>query len=130
MEQIWTKLHQAAMDVIHAREVSKMIEAGSVAAAIESESGSIYVGVCVDTACTLGVCAERNAMFHMITCGENAIRRVIAVDRDGNAIPPCGVCREFMTQLMPENYRDIEIMMDYSTGRIVTLGDLTPEWWL
>lgn len=130
MEQIWTKLHQAAMDVIHAREVSKMIEAGSVAAAIESESGSIYVGVCVDTACTLGVCAERNAMFHMITCGENAIRRVIAVDRDGNAIPPCGACREFMTQLMPENYRDIEIMMDYSTGRIVTLGDLTPEWWL
>lgn len=107
-----------------------MIEAGSVAAAIESESGSIYVGVCVDTACTLGVCAERNAMFHMITCGENAIRRVIAVDRDGNAIPPCGACREFMTQLMPENYRDIEIMMDYSTGRIVTLGDLTPEWWL
>ena len=130
MEQIWTKLHQAAMDVIHPREVSKMIEAGSVAAAIESESGSIYVGVCVDTACTLGVCAERNAMFHMITCGENAIRRVIAVDRDGNAIPPCGACREFMTQLMPENYRDIEIMMDYSTGRIVTLGDLTPEWWL
>lgn len=130
MEQIWTKLHQAALDVIHPREVSKMIEAGSVAAAIESESGSIYVGVCVDTACTLGVCAERNAMFHMITCGENTIRRVIAVDRDGNAIPPCGACREFMTQLMPENYRDIEIMMDYSTGRIVTLGDLTPEWWL
>ena len=130
MEQIWTKLHQAALDVIHPREVSKMVEAGSVAAAIESESGSIYVGVCVDTACTLGVCAERNAMFHMITCGENAIRRVIAVDRDGNAIPPCGACREFMTQLMPENYRDIEIMMDYSTGRIVTLGDLTPEWWL
>ena len=78
MEQIWTKLHHAAMDVIHPREVSKMIEAGSVAAAIESESGSIYVGVCVDTACTLGVCAERNAMFHMITCGENAIHRVIA----------------------------------------------------
>ena len=63
--------------------------AGSgVAAAIESASGKIYTGVCVDSACTLGVCAERNAIFHMITEGENAIRRVIAVGQDGNAIPP------------------------------------------
>lgn len=130
MEPIWDKLHDAAMEVIQPREVSRMIEAGGVAAAVESASGKIYVGVCIDTACTLGVCAERNAMFHMITCGENAIRRVIAIDRDGNAIPPCGACREFMTQLMPEHYRDIEIMMDDQNNRVVTLGDLTPEWWL
>ena len=130
MEQIWTKLHQAAMDVIRPREVSKMIEAGGVAAAVESVSGNIYTGVCIDTACTLGVCAERNAIFHMITCGENAIRRVIAIDRDGNAIPPCGACREFMTQLMPEHYREIEIMLDYQNHRVVTLGELTPDWWL
>ena len=130
MEPIWNKLHEAAMEVIQPREVSRMIEAGGVAAALESTSGKIYVGVCIDAACTLGVCAERNAMFHMITCGENAIRRVIAIDRDGNAIPPCGACREFMTQLMPEHYRDIEIMMDYQNNRVVTLGDLTPEWWL
>lgn len=130
MEKIWTNLHDAAMKVLNPREISKIIEAGGVAAAIESTSGNIYVGVCVDTACTLGVCAERNAIFNMITNGENAIRRVIAIDRDGNAIPPCGACREFMTQLMPENYRDIEIMMDYANNRVVTLGDLTPEWWI
>ena len=130
MEPIWNKLHEAAMEVLHPREVSKMIEAGGVAAAVESINGNIYVGVCIDTACTLGVCAERNAIFHMITCGENAIRRVIAIDGDGNAIPPCGACREFMTQLMPEDYKGIEIMMDYQKGRVVTLGDLTPEWWL
>lgn len=130
MEKIWSKLHDAAMKVLNPREISKIIEAGGVAAAVESTSGNIYVGVCVDTACTLGVCAERNAIFNMITNGENAIRRVIAIDRDGNAIPPCGACREFMTQLMPENYRDIEIMMDYANNRVVTLGDLTPEWWI
>ena len=107
-----------------------MIEAGGVAAAVESVSGKIYVGVCIDTACTLGVCAERNAMFNMITNGETAIRRVIAVDCNGKAIPPCGACREFMTQLMPDDYCAIEIMLDYERGRIVTLCDLTPEWWL
>lgn len=130
MNEKWNELYDSAKKVLRPRDVSKIIEAGGVAAAVESISGNIYVGVCVDTACTLGVCAERNAMFHMITNGENAIKRVIAIDRDGKAIPPCGACREFMTQLMPENYRDIEIMMDYENGRVVTLGELTPEWWL
>ena len=130
MNDIWNRLHDAAMHVRKPRNVSRMIEAGSVAAAVESVNGNIYSGVCIDTACTLGVCAERNAIFSMITNSEDAIRRVIAIDRDGNAIPPCGACREFMTQLMPDDYRAIEIMTDYSTGRVVTLGDLTPEWWL
>ena len=130
MNDIWNRLHDAAMHVRKPRDVSRMIEAGSVAAAVESVNGNIYSGVCIDTACTLGVCAERNAIFSMITNGEDAIRRVIAINRDGNAIPPCGACREFMTQLMPDDYRAIEIMTDYSTGRVVTLGDLTPEWWL
>lgn len=130
MDCVWNDLYEAARKVLKPRDVSKIIEAGGVAAAVESVSGKIYVGVCVDTACTLGVCAERNAIFNMITYGEDEIRRVIAIDRDGKAIPPCGACREFMTQLMPENYRNIEIMMDYEKNRVVTLGELTPEWWI
>ena len=107
-----------------------MIEAGGVAAAIESASGKIYTGVCVDTACTLGICAERNAIFHMLTCGENEIRRVFAISAEGKALAPCGACRELMVQLMPEGYKDIQIMMDYEQEKIVTLGTLTPEWWI
>ena len=66
----------------------------------------------------------------MITNGENGICRLIAVDRNGKAIPPCDACREFMTQIMSENYRSIEIMLDYEKEKIVTLGELTPEWWI
>ena len=127
---IWDELYSAAKSVLNPRKISEWMEAGGVAAAIESESGKIYTGVCVDGACSLGICAERNAIFNMITNGEDSIKRVIAIDRDGKAIPPCGACREFMTQLMPEGYRSIEIMMDYENERIVTLGDLTPEWWI
>ena len=130
MNEVWTALYRAAIKVLKPREVSRMIEAGGVAAAVESASGKIYVGACVDTACTLGICAERNAIFNMLTNGEDAIRRVIAVDRDGKAIPPCGACRELMAQLMPEDYQNIEIMLNDATGRIVTLGEMTPEWWL
>ena len=127
---IWDELYHAAMAVIRQRQVSRVIEAGGVAAAVESASGKVYVGVCVDTACSLGICAERNAIFHMMTCGEDAIRRVLAVDSRGRVLPPCGACRELMVQLMPETYRDVEVLMDYETGRAVTLGELTPEWWL
>lgn len=49
---------------------------------------------------------------------------------DGKAVPPCGAGRELMAQLMPEHYQDIEIMLDYEKNRVVTLGELAPEWWI
>lgn len=130
MEQIWEELYQAAKAVQKPREVSDRIYAGGVAAAIESASGKIYTGVCVDTSCTLGICAERNAMFNMITNGENEIKRVLALMPDGTTAAPCGACREFMTQLMPGRYHDVEIMLDYANEKVATLGELTPEWWI
>ena len=99
-------------------------------AAILSKSGTIYTGVCIDTCSTLGICAERNAIFNMITNGEQEIDKVICVLEDGTNGAPCGACCERMVQLMPETYNDIEIMVDYQAKRIVKLGDITPEWWI
>lgn len=126
----WDQLYLAARKVQQEREISSWVEAGSVSAALLTEKGTIYAGVCIDTACSLGMCAERSAIAAMITNGENVIDRLLAVGRDGKAIPPCGACREFMTQLMPETYRSIEIMMDYEKKKAVTLGELTPAWWI
>ncbi len=130
MNEIWMKLYEAAKAVQNPIVISERMEAGGVAAAIESTNGNIYVGVCVDTACSLGICAERNAMLNMITNGEHEIRRVLAIMPDGKTGAPCGACREFMTQLMPRKYQNVEIMMDYETGKTATLGELTPEWWV
>lgn len=130
MEKIWNKLYNAAKNVLNPRKISSIIEAGGVSAALEAESGKIYVGVCVDSACSLGICAERNAIFNMITNGEYKIKKIIAINSEGKAIPPCGACRELMSQLMPSDYKKIEIMLDYEKCNIVTLGDLTPEWWI
>ena len=129
-EWMWTRLYEAAKSVQNERKISDYVDAGGVAAAIMSTSGKIYTGVCVDTCSTLGICAERNAIFHMLTKGEQEIRKVIAIMPDGKSGAPCGACRELMVQLMPEKYKGIEIMMDYETGRIVTLGEITPEWWI
>lgn len=130
MDAIWKEMYDAAKAVQNGRTVSQYVEAGGVAAAILSGSGKIYTGVCVDTSCTLGVCAERNAIFHMLTCGEQEIARVLALMPDGKVGAPCGACRELMVQLMPGDYQKIEILMDMETGRVVTLDRLTPEWWI
>ena len=126
----WGDLYLAAKAVQNERQISEYVAAGGVSAAILSASGRIYTGVCVDTCCTLGICAERNAIFNMLTNGEHEIRKVLAIMPDGHCGAPCGACRELMTQLTPDSYREIEIMIDYETKRIVTLGELTPEWWI
>lgn len=130
MDECWSRLYDAARAVLNPRKISEWMEAGGVAAAVEAESGRIYTGVCVDGACTLGVCAERNAIFNMITNGESRIKRVIAVGWDGRTMPPCGACRELMAQLMPKDYRGIEIMLNNEKNEVTTLGALTPSWWI
>jgi len=130
MEKVWTEMFNAAKAVLNARTISDYVSCGEVAAAVLSKSGRIYTGVCVDTCSGLGICAERNAIFSMITHGEHEIDKVLCIMPDGSNGAPCGACRELMVQLMAGNYRGIEIMLDYSTGRTVTLGELTPEWWI
>ena len=131
MEQIWHDLYNAARKVQRPKRISDCVEAGGVGAAVLSATGKIYTGVCIDTCSTLGICAERNALFNMITNGEYEFTKVLAVMSSvGRAVPPCGACREFMVQLMPEKYKQVEVMLDYENERIVTLEELTPEWWI
>lgn len=130
MENIWSLLYTEAKNVQKPRKISDYVEAGGVSAAILSKSGKIYTGVCIDTCSTLGICAERNAIFNMITCGEQKIDKVLAIMPDGKCGAPCGACRELIVQLMPETYKDIEIMMDIETERTVKMSDLCPEWWI
>ena len=130
MNEIWKAMFDAAGSVMREERISEYVSAGEVGAAVLSRSGRIYTGVCVDTCSTLGICAERNAIFNMITNGEHEIAKVLAVMPNGKTGAPCGACRELMVQLMPDSYKDIEIMLDYDHNRVVTLGELTPEWWI
>ncbi len=130
MEAIWNEMHKAAKAVQNGRKISDYVEAGGVAAAILSESGKIYTGVCVDTCSTLGICAERNALFNMLTNGEQRVGKVLAIMPNGKTGAPCGACRELLVQLMPESYQDVEIMVDFESGKVTKLGELTPLWWI
>ncbi len=120
------ELYIQAKSVLNPRKLSDAAEAGGVGAALLSESGKVYKGVCIDTACSMGFCAEHAAAAAMITAGESRVLKMIAVGSDGRIMPPCGRCREFISQIHSDNLQT-EVLV--SQGTIVTLQYLLPYDW-
>lgn len=127
-ENIWRTLYERAKAVQCERKLSPLMEVGSVGAAILTDQGNIYTGVCIDTACGMGMCAERNAIANMLTNGESRILKVVAVMPDGSSGTPCGVCREFMMQLGKES-AEIEVLLSLEPLKTIRLGEQLPDWW-
>lgn len=123
LNDIWKKVYDAARAVVNPKKISEQMCSGGVGAAVITKKGNVYTGVCIDTDCSLGMCAERNALSTMITNGEFEIVMVAAVDKKGKVLPPCGACREFMMQL--NNSADIEVLVD-NKGTVILLKDLMP----
>ena len=117
------ELQNKALTVVHPRKLSDYAEAGGVGAAILSGDSNVYVGLCIDTACSMGSCAEHAAAASMVTVGESRVLQMIAVGWAGNIMPPCGRCREFIRQLNDRN-GEAEVMVRADV--VVALKDLLP----
>jgi cytidine deaminase len=96
----------AYQDVIdRARQLARRYEpsedcsAGDVAAIIVAASGREYSGVCVEFECGIGFCTEHAAAAEMLKARESEVALVVAVNRVGEVMPPCGRCREMLWQL-------------------------------
>lgn len=120
------ELYKIAKDTLNPRTLSRSSEAGSVAAAILTDKGNVYTGVCIDTPCSMGFCAEHNAIGAMITAGESQIVKLVAVANEGEIVEPCGRCRELILQVDDENY-NCEILL--KDEKVVTIADLLPHRW-
>lgn len=120
------ELYLLAKSVLNPRRLSEVAEAGGVGAALLSEGGKVYTGVCIDTSSSMGFCAEHAAAAAMVTAGENQVIRMVAVNWDGKVLPPCGRCREFINQLHPHNSK-AKVMVDQK--KVVTLSELLPYDW-
>jgi cytidine deaminase len=120
------ELCQQAKSVLNPRRLSDIAESGGVGAALLTDSGKVYTGVCIDTSSGMGFCAEHAAAAAMVTAGENHVVKMVAVNWDGKVLPPCGRCREFISQLHQENI-NAEVMV--SANKVVTLRDLLPYEW-
>lgn len=94
-----SELLAAARQVLAPTRLNAHFDFGGVGAALLSVSGAMYSGVCVDTSCSMGMCAEVNAASTMLTAGESVVVAMVAVGPDGQVVPPCGKCREFISQM-------------------------------
>lgn len=122
----WEELVCAAKEKLGPRTLGKAGEAGYVAAALETASGSVYTGVNIDVPCSMGFCAEHAAIAAMVTAGESRIVRLVAVHHTGRVIPPCGRCREFVCQI-DEGNAQCQVLLE--GGRVVCMAELLPERW-
>src|SRR5690348_6008688 len=77
--------------------------AGDVAAALVTADFHRFTGVCVDTACSLGFCAEHAAIAEVLKARESAVQMIVAINKDGIILPPCGRCRELLWQVNDQN---------------------------
>lgn len=118
-------LVRAAEETLNPRALSDSAEAGSVAAALVTDRGNVYRGVCIDTPCSMGFCAEHAAIAAMVTAGESRIEKIVAVCADTGLVAPCGRCREFMYQINHDNLKT-QVLLKSCT---VTLEALLPHIW-
>lgn len=95
-----------------------------VGAALLGADGVIYTGVNVENASYgLTVCAERTAVFKMITAGTTTFQAIaICGEKQGT---PCGACR----QVLVEFGGDVPVYLTDSHGdlRETTLHTLLPD---
>lgn len=120
------ELLSIAKSKLNKRKLSSLASAGTVAAAILTDKGNVYTGVCIDTPAGMGFCAEHSAAAAMITAGESRIVKLVAtgVSDKGKPCAPCGRCREFINCIDDENYK-CEVLLE--DGTITTIGELLPN---
>ena len=103
---------------------SEDVRTGEVAAALVTAAGHLYTGVCIDTASSLGFCAEHAAVAEMVKGREAEVAMMVAVNSRGEVLPPCGRCRELLWQLHPGNAATQVVL---GPNRVRPLSDLLPE---
>jgi cytidine deaminase len=95
-------LRDAARDV--ARNAYVPYSHFHVGAALHYTDGSVVVGCNVENASYgLTVCAERSALVRSIAEGRDPKDiDLVAVHVDGDEGQPCGMCRQFLVELVPQ----------------------------
>lgn len=119
-------LIEKATSIVHSRQIGAYL-VGDVGAALVTDQGNIYLGVCMDISSGIGFCAEHSAIAAMVTAGESRIEKIVAVYKDTEnrtyILSPCGRCREFIRQIHPDNLRT-NVILD--VDKVLPLADLLP----
>ena len=103
----------------------------SVGAALLCKSGAVYKGVNIENSSFgAGICAERSAFCAAVCAGEKNFEAIAVVggnfhDKKTGFCPPCGICRQFMTEFCKDDFKII--LSDGNGIKEYSLSSLLPE---
>lgn len=124
MDEDFKKLINEAKKLATKRKLSEYASCGHVGCALLTKSGNIYTGICIDSNCALGNCAEYAAIADMLKNNESEIDKIVAYSAKGTIYAPCGRCRELIRMINDKNL-DTNVMVD--ENKTYKLKDLLPE---
>jgi cytidine deaminase len=121
-EMVDQELIRAARDIISKRYVEGK---HSIGAALRTRKGNLFVGVHVEANCgRITLCGEAVAIGIAATNGDTEITQIVAVTESGDIVPPCGMCRELISDYSP----DAMVILEKDDGvKCVPVLDLLPE---
>ena len=117
---------------IKARESSYSPYSGvRVGAALLAGSGKVYTGCNIENAAySPTVCAERVAFFKAISESEKVFTAIAiaggASDTPDGEFPPCGVCRQVMSEFVDANTFKVYLIKNENEYTELTLTELLP----
>jgi len=87
-----------------------------VGAVVECRDGRVFAGCNVENASyTLGLCAERVAIFKAVSEGACDLTRVVVIADSSLPVSPCGACRQIISEFLPA---EAEVVMMNLHGQV------------
>ena len=97
-----------------------------VGAALLTKSGKVYTGCNIENAAyPVTLCAERVAIFKAISEGETEFTALAVVADTERPVPPCGSCRQVMSEFFSES-TDIFIGNLDNLTKQTTIAEMLP----
>ena len=73
-----------------------------IGAALRTRSGRVFTAVHIEAYIgRVAVCAEAIAVGMAAAAGDTDIEAIVAVNRGGDVVAPCGICRELISDYAP-----------------------------
>lgn len=117
-----TELIDAAKEIIKKRYKKDKHE---VAAAVLTKSGKIYSAVHLETYVgRAAICAEAIAIGKAASEGDSEFDAIVAVNKEGSVVSPCGICRELISDYSPNAN---VIIPNHDGFDVVSISELLPQ---
>ncbi len=127
MDKDFEKLIDEARKIAEKKILSEYASCGHVGCALMTDIGNIYTGICIDSNCALGNCAEYAAIAEMLKNNESKIEKIVAYSAKGKIYAPCGRCRELIRMVDNSN---LETKIMVAEDEVYKLKDLLPKMYI